>query len=213
MSCVDSRPEASQARPNGEGARDLASLVVRIARRDEAALGALYDATSPWIYGLVLRIVRDRQIADEVSLDVYMQAWNGARTYSADRGTVRAWLVTMARSRALDRLRRSSVRREVTVSDLPDPAAPADDRPESDLEATELRANVSGALSALPAPQRECIELAFYEGLTHSEIARRRGQPLGTVKTQIRRGIGKLRQTLSPDVFERGSARETTRSE
>jgi RNA polymerase sigma-70 factor (ECF subfamily) len=144
-----------------------------------------------------MRIVRDQRDAEEVVQDVFAQAWRRSTAYSAGRGSVIAWLMTMTRSRAVDRLRGRRARPDQTADDGPLPMMP-DSSPAADEQlASEGRAaRVRAALEGLPFLQRVAIELAFYEGLTHSEIADRLEQPLGTVKTRIRDGLIKLRSAV-----------------
>jgi RNA polymerase sigma-70 factor (ECF subfamily) len=173
----------------------LASLMRLVSGGSEGALTEFFAETSGLVYTTVRRILRDSQRAEEVTLDVYMWVWERAKGYDAARGTVAAWLLTAARSRALDRLRRLEVRHrtEAEVARRHD-AEPAES-PAETLQHEELEA----ALSSLPDEQRRVIELAYFPGLTHVEIAERLGAPLGTVKTRIRLGMQKLRDTLSPE--------------
>ena len=155
------------------------------------------------VYGLALRILGDEAAAEEVMLDVYMQVWRQAGTYDTGRGAPLAWLATIARSRAIDRLRAGRqewqrARSLETVSQLS-----TGESLEEAAYVTELREVVRGALGTLSAEQREALELAYYGGLSHSEIAERLGQPLGTVKTRIRLGMMKLRALLKPE-YARG---------
>jgi RNA polymerase sigma factor (sigma-70 family) len=128
----------------------LAGLVRRAAERDDGAIAELYDATSPWLYGLISRIVRDCDLAEEVTLDTYVQVWRRAGTYKESRGTVRAWLATMGRSRALDALRSVRSRKEISVEELPQNTT----EPEQPLAVLEREQCLSGALQNLPADQR-----------------------------------------------------------
>jgi RNA polymerase sigma-70 factor (ECF subfamily) len=172
--------------------------IARVARGDQEALGRLYDATAPLVFGLVSRLMRDDFTAQEVTLDVYQQVWRQAGRYDASRGRVATWLLTIARSRALDRLRAAArgARHEPMESlddrplDEPDPA----DRSVAADEARHIRT----AMDSLPAAQRQALALAFFDGLTHVEIAERLGEPLGTVKTRIRTALLRLRTTLAP---------------
>lgn len=178
--------------------QDWTTLIRNSARGDQSALGELYDATSRLVFGLVLRIVGDRASAEEVLLDVYTQAWRQAANYDAERGAPLAWLMTIARSRAIDRIRSS---RHDQLKDPLDAVAEITDREPSPEQATvdsERRRLVRAALETLPAEQREVVELAYYSGLSHSEIASRLGQPLGTVKTRTRLAMIKLREMLRP---------------
>ncbi len=170
----------------------------RIARGDGDALAELYDRHARLIYSLALRILRDQADAEDVVQEVFSQAWRQAARYSAGRGNLVAWLLTMARSRAIDRLRARRVRPSSSTSEQV-LAAMKDEAPsvEMRLEWAGRAAQVRQALDALPLLQRMAIELAFYEGLTHAEIAERLEQPLGTVKTRIRQGLLKLRDQLA----------------
>ena len=177
--------------------QDWAALIGRMAGGDESALSALYDRSSRLIFGLLLRILNDAGLAEEVLLDVYMQVWRQAGKYDQHRGKTLAWLVTIARSRAIDRLR--SIRQEEMRKESLD----ATERGltlttafEDPTIAPERQKLVRGALQSLPPEQREVIEMAYYLGLSHSEIAARLGQPLGTVKTRTRLGMMKLREQL-----------------
>jgi RNA polymerase sigma-70 factor (ECF subfamily) len=181
------------------GEAKLASLVARIAEGNETALAALYDATNRGVMALAVRILRDEDHAEEVLLDVYMQVWRRAAEYSAARGKPSAWLLTIARTRAIDRLRakRSRSAREEPIGDQLDAVASADD-PEAASARNEGRQRVLAAIATLPAEQKRAIELAFFPGLSHAEIAAKLGEPLGTVKTRIRLGMMKLREVLTP---------------
>ena len=191
--------------PSEHSARsqEIAALIHRAAAGDQHAVSELYDATSRMVYGLVLRILGDEAAAEEVLLDVYMQVWRQASAYDAGRGAPLAWLATIARSRAIDRLRAGRqewqrARSLETVSQLS-----TGESLEEAAYVTELREVVRGALGTLSPEQREALELAYYGGLSHSEIAERLGQPLGTIKTRIRLGMMKLRALLKPE-YARG---------
>jgi len=165
---------------------------------DEDALAAFYDRTKAYVFGLVLRVVGNAAAAEEVVLDVYMQVWRKAGSFDAVRGGAFAWLATMARSRAIDRLRAGKSQRhwELEMGDAHYSSTATN--AEDEAAAAELRGVVRAALGELPHQQREVIELAYYNGLSHTEIAARLGLPLGTVKTRIRKGIGTLRESLGP---------------
>jgi RNA polymerase sigma-70 factor (ECF subfamily) len=172
-------------------------LVRRCALHDESALAALYDQSSQLVYTIALRILRDEADSAEVVVDVYRQVWQAAVRFDERRGTAGAWLVILARSRAMDR-RRSRIARmriETSVADPPQVMA-EDPNPENLAAANQTRHCVLQALAALPVDQREALDLAFFSGLTHMEIAKRLGEPLGTVKTRIRLGVVKLRDLL-----------------
>jgi RNA polymerase sigma-70 factor (ECF subfamily) len=189
-----------------EGLTPDAGLVGRMAGGDEAALASLYDRHGKTLYGLAFRILGDRDDAEEVVMDAFTQAWRSAATYAAERGSVAAWLVMLARSRALDRLRaRSRQARALTRAAQQESLTPAAAATSGALLAAESRERserVKAALAALPEAQRVCIELGYYEGLTQSEIAARLAEPLGTVKTRMRLGLIKLREALQPELAE-----------
>lgn len=183
--------------------RELAALIRRAAGGDEAALAALYDATSSLVYSLALRMLRDQSAAEEVTLEVYMQAYRQASSYDPGRGTPSAWLVTLTRSRAIDRLRADS-RRQKREESLAMGALlsthTAD--PEECSAETERRRIVSAALEALSVEQRQVIEIAYYAGLSHTEIAIKLGLPLGAVKTRLRTAMIVLRDHMRPLLAE-----------
>ena len=183
--------------PDAPGESRQQGMIGRVAAGDEQALAALYDETSRIVYGLLLRILTDASAAEEVLLDVYTQVWRQAASYSRERGAPLAWLTTIARSRAIDRLRAGRTERQKTEPLDPSlyRSASADDV-EGEWSARETGARVRAALDTLSPEQREVIELAYFGGMTHSEIAAANGQPLGTVKTRIRLGMSKLRDAL-----------------
>jgi RNA polymerase sigma-70 factor (ECF subfamily) len=173
-------------------------LLRRIAVGDGEALTGLFDLHSPVALGLLVRILGDRAEAEEVLQEVFLQVWTQADRYDAARSSPRGWLLMLARSRALDRLRRREARRRREEESAEEEGRLAIE-PEGTgrLEAAERQSRVSSALGVLSPEQRHCIELAFYEGLTHTQIAERLKAPLGTVKSRILLGMGKLRQALS----------------
>lgn len=175
-------------------------LVRRMAAGDESALGTLYDRYSPLLYSVVLRIVGDPGDAEEVLEDTFWQAWRQAGRYEESRGGLSTWLVMIARSRALDRVRSRRRVREERWDDLPPAAAdPIDDRsasPSDAAEGDELRRIVGRAVATLPPEQRQAVELAYFRGMSQTEIAEATGQPLGTVKTRARLALQKLRDAL-----------------
>lgn len=175
-------------------------LVRRMAAGDESALGTLYDRYSPLLHSVVLRIVGDPGDAEEVLEDTFWQAWRQAGRYEESRGGLSTWLVMIARSRALDRVRSRRRVREERWDDLPPAAAdPIDDRsasPSDAAEGDELRRIVGRAVATLPPEQRQAVELAYFRGMSQTEIAEATGQPLGTVKTRARLALQKLRDAL-----------------
>jgi len=170
------------------------ALLDRIVARDETAVAELYDAHNRLLFGLILRILRDRSEAEEVLQEVFVLVWTRAETYNVGLGSPAAWLVRIARNRAIDRLRANNVRlRAVESAPLPEAAA----SPESQAATSEQQRAVARALAVLPPDQRTLIEQAYFQGLTQSELADRFKLPLGTVKTRIRTGMIALRQQLS----------------
>lgn len=182
-------------------------LIARAATGDEHAVGRLYDRYAAVVYALAYRIVGQPADAEEVVAETFAQAWRDATRFEAARGSVPAWLTMIARSRALDLTRSRARRDRATTSAASEPgSAPAMGSWRSDpgeaLDSTERQGQVREALKALSAAQRQAIELAFYEGLSQSEIAERLNEPLGTVKTRVRSGMQKLRDSLTPYFFE-----------
>ena len=177
---------------------NLHRLIESIATGDQASLAALYDATNQLIFGMIVRVLRDTAAAEEILLDVYTQVWRQASQYDPERGSPLAWLITIGRSRAINRLRSRSlgVARE-SIQNAKDIAS-EDADPELASILSERKRLVRTALGTLPAKQRDVIELAYYSGLSHSEIAFQLGEPLGTVKTRTRLGMLKLREILRP---------------
>ena len=175
-------------------------LVERIRHGEQAALDALYRRYASPVYSLVWKILQNAEEAEDVALDVFWQVWRQADRYDASRGAPPAWIFTLARSRAIDRLRARSRREDRTVS-IDDPGLNIDplDENASPDEVVSFRQNrdaVRAAMTKLSAGQREAVELAFLKGMTHVEIAEKLGQPLGTVKTRIRQGLIRLRKHL-----------------
>jgi RNA polymerase sigma-70 factor (ECF subfamily) len=193
-------PRQSEIRPDALG------LIRRIASGDSAALSDLYDLSSRFVYGICLKVLRNGADAEEVTLDVYAQAWRQASRFDANRGEPLAWLLMLARSRAIDRLRsRGGIRRhEEDLEKVRDLASSGAD-PETLSSLAQRASTVRAALSCLPAEQREVIELAYFEGLTHTEIAEKLAQPLGTTKSRIRLALRRLRNALDEEMPEEAS--------
>lgn len=183
-------------------------FVRRAAEKDESGLTSLYDEASQLVYTVALRILNDRGDAEEVTLDVFSQVWRRAGDFDPGRGSVTSWLVTLARSRAIDRLRsrKATKRSEDRHIDLSDFAGTATS-PEEAAVISQNRQRVRAALGLLPVEQRQAIELAYLGGLSHTELASHLGQPLGTIKTRIRLGMMRLRSTLESPVSEEGTVR------
>ncbi len=172
------------------------SLVARLAEGDMDAAATLYDRHAGQIYALARRIVRNDEDAEDVVQEVFAQAWRTADRYEGRRGTVVGWLLMMARTRAIDKVRARQSRPVADTSVLPD-AIQGSGVPASDaLVAAEEAGRVREALHSLPDPQRTVLELAYFEGLTQAEVAVRLSEPLGTVKTRMRTALGTLRTRL-----------------
>ena len=174
-----------------------ATLVQRLLQQDVNAFEQLYDRHSRQVYGLVLRILQQGSTAEEVVQDVFLQLWRNAAAYDAERGPFVPWLLTLARNRALDHLRLKSERqrrREDQTDELP----PVSVAPEYEKQIDERRRveRVRSLMGALIPQQKRAIELAYFEGLSHTEIADRLKEPLGTVKSWIRNGLLRLKEGL-----------------
>jgi RNA polymerase sigma-70 factor (ECF subfamily) len=173
-------------------------LVRRIAAGDEFALSSFYDETRSLVYGVVLRIVSMPAVAEEVTMDVYLQVWRQASRYKQDRGSVFTWLMLLARSRALDGLRSERANTACAWEsfaegfDILDPGQ----GPERLAQARQTQSRMAYILQELSAEQRQVIELSFYEGMSHVEVAEKLQLPLGTVKSRIRSALGKFRQAV-----------------
>ena len=179
---------------NGPGASD-AALIGRLVQRDETALTALYDRYASMIASILNRILRDSQAAEEILQDIFFQLWSTASRFDASRGSLPAWLAVIARNRAISRLRRHN---PASGDALLEGMAISPFNLETSASQRLLLDRVKGALEKLPREQRDAVELAYFEGLTHSEIAERTGDPLGTVKTRLRSALETLRRNLHP---------------
>lgn len=177
---------------------DWAALVRAIAAGDAGALRALYDRSHRLVFTLALRLCGNRATADEVTVDVFHEAWRRAAAYDPNIGTVLAWIMNLARSRALDRVRHDQRRKRVAPPVNGHEVAPPPDAGLA-LEQAELGCRLRAALSGLSLPERQAIETAYFGELTYAETAARLETPLGTIKTRIRSGLARLRQALSEE--------------
>lgn len=192
----DSAPAGSVSRQD-PFLREVGRLLDGIAQAREEDLERLYDLTAKRLYGLALRILENEADAQEVTLDVYTRIWRRPSAYNAARGSAWTLLVLMTRNLAIDRLR--SRRSQVSASgteELFEDLRWEGDSPEEELEAKQKQERIQRVFQGLPESQKEVLTLAFFEGLTHSELSERLGQPLGTVKTRIRAGIARLRRAF-----------------
>ena len=173
------------------------ALIERMRTGDEAAFSALYDRYSAMLFGMLTRILRDQQAAEEVLQDLFLQLWRNAGQFDAGRGSLPAWLMVIGRSRAISRLR-GRRDREVLEEEEGDYANTfaSGQNIEDETVRAELARNLSAALEQLPVEQRQALELAYFEGMTQSEIANKTGIPLGTVKTRVRTAMQTLRRIL-----------------
>jgi RNA polymerase sigma-70 factor (ECF subfamily) len=176
-----------------------AALMEQLVNRDASALETLYDRYGRSVFSLVVRILQQAATAEEVVQDIFLQLWRNASRYEAARGPLEPWLLTMARYKALDTLRLKGQKQRSREDEIGDRqvvcSAP---NPEVLLDQETRAARVRSVMGALPEPQRRAIELAFFEGMSHSEIAAAMSEPLGTVKSWIRNGLTRLRQELEP---------------
>lgn len=183
-----------------ENEKVLRKLLKNIAQGDQTALAEFYESTISRVYGVALRVARRPEMAEEVVSDVYMQVWRHAARYDESRGRILGWLLVIARSRALD-----SLRRQDEAFSHPEPHQLTDEpednghNPQNAILACESHAALHHALLVLSPLQRQLLSLAFFKGLSHSEIVEHAGIPLGSVKTHIRRALTQLRDTLGND--------------
>ncbi len=179
-----------------ETGRDPAALLALVAQGDRAAFADLYDATAPRVLGLIRRILVDYAQSEEVAQEVFLEIWQSAGRFEPNRGSATTWILTMAHRRAIDRIRSSQAGRDrdlrVGVRDFSPDVDDVSEQVEIRLENERVRR----AMARLTELQRQAITLAYYEGLTHTEIAQRLGIPLGTVKTRLRDGMIRLRDEM-----------------
>lgn len=192
--------ETARLAVTGDSSRDADDLALleRMRASDEGALATLYDRWSDRVNSLAVHLLRDARDAEDIVEETFWQAWRSAARYDAERGTVGSWLLTICRSRALDRIRARRRRQEdTTLEDVPETPAPGGDASDA-VVADETGRIVRAAMGELPQEQRQALELAYFGGLSQSEIAAKTGQPLGTIKTRMRLAMNKLRERLSP---------------
>ena len=175
-------------------------LLVRLQGRDSRALGELYDRYGRMAFGLILRMVQDRGIAEDLVQETFMRVWNRVGSFDSEQGAIGPWLLAVARNRALDYLRYKGRRPESSIDaqETENPALFADTQ--ADPLRFDVARQVKTALSRLTEAQREAIELAYFEGMSQTEIAERMRQPLGTVKTWMRRALQQMREELGGGV-------------
>jgi len=171
---------------------DEAALIARVRDGDQAAMAGLYDRYSGIVYGVALRVLGNTSAAEDLVQEVFLQLWRNPQAFDADRGKLAPWLAVIARNRAIDLLRKRPM--EDDIDELPiSTGVNLEDEASQRLAIGKVR----GVLGQLPADQRRLLEMAFFEGLTHTEIASKTGEPLGTVKTRIRSGLLALRKAFS----------------
>ena len=171
-------------------------LVLQVGRGDRAAFGRFYDRFAPLVFSFAMRMLQQRAAAEDLLQEVFLQIWREAASYSAERGSPEAWIITITRSRAIDKLR-SIRRRDKSFVPMEGPSGKEyDGEMESGAPASDSKIMVNSALSQLSESQRQVLELAYFDGLTQSEIAERLKEPLGTVKTRMRAALGRLRDLL-----------------
>ena len=172
-------------------AEDDATLLALVQRGDEQAMAALFDRYSKVVYSVALRVLRDPASAEDVLQEIFMQIWRNPESFVATRGSLGGWLAVVSRNRSIDGLRRKRPTESVDDIALPSPYNLADE-----AERNSMMEKARGAIVLLPVEQRKTLEMAFFDGLTHSEIAEMTGDPLGTVKTRIRSGLLSLRKAF-----------------
>jgi RNA polymerase sigma-70 factor, ECF subfamily len=186
--------------PSSDRNARLAALLPRVALGDQAAFGELYDLTAPHLYGCALRILRDSPAAEEILQEAYVNVWHHAGSYEVAKSQPLTWLTTIVRNRCLDQLRRRELDTVTLASD--DDDAPEYDVPSDAMTPAEMllagaeAVSVRDCVDALDAGPKQAVALAFYHGLSHSELAEHLREPLGTVKSWVRRGLAKLRNCL-----------------
>jgi RNA polymerase sigma-70 factor (ECF subfamily) len=174
-------------------------LLLRLQRREPDALGELYDRYGRLVYSLILRVVRDSGTAEDLVQETFIRVWNRAQSFDAKKGSIAPWLLAVARNRAIDYLRSAQARHDpVELNQMDHPSLYSE--MEADLLNRDSARRIQTAMRKLPEPQRKVIELAYFEGLSQSEMADRMGQPLGTIKTWVRAALRVLREELGTAV-------------
>ncbi len=184
---------------------DDETLLALIARAQENALSVLYDRYSRLVYSVALNATSDPARADDITQDVFIRVWENAGTYRASQGRVPVWLTTIARNRAIDVFRRSRVRHEsqsISWDDAESMDPPASQDVEAEVDLAQRQRQVRWAIAQLPDEQKQALGMAYFQGLSHLEIAEALHEPLGTVKTRIRLGMQKLRTLLQNEPVE-----------
>jgi RNA polymerase sigma-70 factor (ECF subfamily) len=188
LSAPAERDEAEAKEPSDE------QVLEAVGRGDHDALGELYDRFGRLAYGLAFRILRDRTLAEDAVQEAFLAVWRSADAYERERAKPSTWILTVVHRRAVDLVRREDRRRGEPLESAPEPSTgPADE----DAVLRDRRAAVQAALTELPGDQRQALELAYYGGLTQSELAERLGVPLGTIKSRMFAGLGRLRELLA----------------
>jgi RNA polymerase sigma-70 factor, ECF subfamily len=172
--------------------RDDANLVARVRAGDEGAMAALYDRYSGIVYGVALRVLGSTTAAEDVLQEVFLQLWRNPGAFDAERGKLPAWLAVITRNRAIDHLRK-----RLPEEDIADLSISIDLDIEDEVARRQAVQKIRTVMSELPQEQRKSLEMAYFEGLTHSEISRKTGEPLGTIKTRIRAGLLALRKAFA----------------
>jgi RNA polymerase sigma-70 factor, ECF subfamily len=174
-------------------------LLLRLQRREPDALGELYDRYGRLVYSLILRVVRDSGTAEDLVQETFLRVWNRAQSFDAQKGAIAPWLLSVARNRAIDYLRSAQAKHDpMELSQMDHPSLYSE--MESDLLNRDSARRIQTAMQKLPESQRQVIELAYFEGLSQTEMAERMGQPLGTIKTWVRTALRILREELGTAV-------------
>lgn len=194
-----SQQQVKESRIPATGAEEEKALLEKIAHQDDQALSLLYDRYARLLYSIVFSIVKKKEEAEDILQDVFLQVWTKALSFDSSKGNVYAWLVTMTRNKAIDRVRSKQFQTMKNASQETDTSTLSDSEQNTALDAVmlmERSSKIKDALNAIPQEQKETIQLAYYTGLTQTEISQKLNVPLGTVKTRVRQGMQKLRGLL-----------------